>query len=278
MGILTKNKDKTTTELRELGKILDIPIEQVYPNPNQPRQHFDSQNLAELAKSISQDGIIQPLTVRRVDRHFELISGERRLRGAKIAGLRRVPCIVVDISNQRSAILALVENIQRADLNYFEEAEAISLLIKEFGLTQEETALRLGMAQSTVANKLRLLKLPTQERHMIFKNKLTERHARALLRIADESQRRLVLAHVIEDNLTVDATEKYILSLERQGKIKESYSRRAPVLKDIRLFFNTVDKAVKVMKMAGIDAEVKKKKHGGMIEYTILVPEKKEVE
>ncbi len=278
MSILTKNKGKTVSELRELGKIFDIPIEQVHPNPNQPRRHFDSQDLASLAKSISQDGIIQPLTVRRVDSHFELISGERRLRGAKIAGLRRVPCIVVDISNQRSAVLALVENIQRSDLDFFEEAEAISLLIKEFGLTQEETAMRLGMAQSTVANKLRLLKLSPQERHLIFSNHLTERHARALLRIADETSRRLVLAHVIENNLTVDATEKYILSLEKQEKIKSAYARKAPILKDIRLFFNTVDKAVKVMKLAGIDAEVKKKKRGGMIEYTILVPEKKEVE
>lgn len=278
MGIITKNKERNISDLRELGKILDIPIESVHPNPNQPRRHFDSQELASLAKSISQDGIIQPLTVRRVDTHFELISGERRLRGAKIAGLKRVPCIVVDISNQRSAILALIENIQRADLNYFEEAEAIALLIKEFGLTQEETALRLGMAQSTVANKLRLLKLPQQERHIIFKNNLTERHARALLRISDEGRRRLILSHIIENNLTVDATEKYIQSLENQDKIKESYNRRASVLKDIRLFFNTVDKAVRVMKMAGVDAQVKKQKQNGMIEYTILVPDKKEVE
>lgn len=274
MGIITKSKSDTT--LRELGKIIDIPIEQIVPNPNQPRRHFNSQELASLAKSISQDGIIQPLTIRRVDRNFELISGERRLRAAKIAGLRRVPCIIVDISNQRSAILALIENIQRADLNCFEEAEAIALLIKEFGLTQEETAIRLGMAQSTVANKLRLLKLSGQERQLIFNNKLTERHARALLKVEDESTRRLVLSHIIENNLTVDATEKYIQNLERNEKVRQSYSKRSPILKDVKLFFNTVDKAVKVMKMAGVEAEVKKKRKNGMIEYTILVPDKHE--
>ena len=278
MNILTKSREKSASSLRELGKIVDIPVEQILPNPNQPRRHFDSQELASLAKSISQDGIIQPLTVRRNDLHFELISGERRLRAAKIAGLRRVPCIIVDISNQRSAILALIENIQRSDLNYFEEAEAIALLIKEFGLTQEEAALRLAMAQSTVANKLRLLKLTPQERQMIFRNKLTERHARALLKVEDEEQRRLVLSHIIENSLTVDATEKYILSLEREEKVRQSYQKRAPILKDIKLFFNTVDKAVKVMKLAGVEAEVKKKKHDGLIEYTILVPDKKEAE
>lgn len=277
MNIITKVKEKPSL-IRELGKIIDIPIELIQPNPNQPRRHFNTQELASLAKSISQDGIIQPLTIRKIDKHFELISGERRLRAAKIAGFRTVPCIMVDISNQRSAILALIENIQRSDLNCFEEAEAISLLIKQFNFTQEETALRLGMAQSTVANKLRLLKLSSQERQIIFNNHLTERHARALLKIDDEGKRRAVLAHIIENELTVEESQKYIKSLENEEKIRESYRRRSPVLKDIKLFFNTVDKAVKVIRLAGVDAEVKKKKHDGMIEYTILVPEKKETE
>lgn len=272
MNILTKPKERVST-LRELGKIIDIPVEYIKPNPNQPRRHFDSQELSSLAKSISQDGIIQPLTVRRVEKYFELISGERRLRAGKIAGLRTVPCIVVDISNKRSAILALIENIQRSDLNFFEEAEAISILIQEFNLTQEETAMRLGMAQSTIANKLRLLKLSPQERAIIFNNKLTERHARALIKVADENIRREVLSHIIENNLTVDATEKYIKSLETKEKIKESYKKRSPILKDVKLFFNTVDKAVKVMQLSGVNAEVKKKKHDGLIEYTILIPE-----
>lgn len=275
MNILSKPKERTS-QLRELGKIVDIPIDFVKPNPNQPRRHFDSQELTSLAKSISQDGIIQPLTVRRVEKYFELISGERRLRAGKIAGLKTVPCIIVDISDKRSAILALIENIQRADLNFFEEAEAIALLIQEFNITQEETAMRLGMAQPTIANKLRLLKIPPHERAMIFNNKLTERHARALLKINDETKRREVLNYIIENNLTVDATEKYIKSFEEKEKIEESYKKRSPILKDIKLFFNTVDKAVKVMQLAGVDAEVKKQKHDGLIEYTILITDNKE--
>lgn len=275
MNILSKPKERTL-QLRELGKIVDIPIDFVKPNPNQPRRHFDSQELTSLAKSISQDGIIQPLTVRRVEKYFELISGERRLRAGKIAGLKTVPCIIVDISDKRSAILALIENIQRADLNFFEEAEAIAMLIQEFNITQEETAMRLGMAQPTIANKLRLLKIPPHERAMIFNNKLTERHARALLKINDETKRREVLNYIIENNLTVDSTEKYIKSFEEKEKIEESYKKRSPILKDIKLFFNTVDKAVKVMQLAGVDAEVKKQKHDGLIEYTILIPDNKE--
>ena len=275
MNILSKPKERTL-QLRELGKIVDIPIDFVKPNPNQPRRHFDSQELTSLAKSISQDGIIQPLTVRRVEKYFELISGERRLRAGKIAGLKTVPCIIVDISDKRSAILALIENIQRADLNFFEEAEAIALLIQEFNITQEETAMRLGMAQPTIANKLRLLKIPPHERAMIFNNKLTERHARALLKINDETKRREVLNYIIENNLTVDSTEKYIKSFEEKEKIEESYKKRSPILKDIKLFFNTVDKAVKVMQLAGVNAEVKKQKHDGLIEYTILIPDNKE--
>lgn len=275
MNILSKPKERTS-QLRELGKIVDIPIDFVKPNPNQPRRHFDSQELTSLAKSISQDGIIQPLTVRRVEKYFELISGERRLRAGKIAGLKTVPCIIVDISDKRSAILALIENIQRADLNFFEEAEAIALLIQEFNITQEETAMRLGMAQPTIANKLRLLKIPPHERAMIFNNKLTERHARALLKINDETKRREVLNYIIENNLTVDSTEKYIKSFEEKEKIEESYKKRSPILKDIKLFFNTVDKAVKVMQLAGVNAEVKKQKHDGLIEYTILITDNKE--
>ena len=272
MGIMTKQREKSSA-IRELAKIVDIPVELIEPNPNQPRKRFDTVELTSLAKSISQDGIIQPLTVRRVDRQFELISGERRLRAAKIAGLRAVPCVIVDVSNKRSAILALIENIQRSDLNFFEEAEAISLLIKEFKLTQEEAALRLGMAQSTVANKLRLLKLTDRERHMITRGKLGERHARALLCIEDEDVRLEVLSHVIENGLTVGETEKYIKALENAEKVKASYRKRSPILSDVKLFFNTVDKAVNVMKLAGVNAEVKKSKRDGFIEYTILVPD-----
>ncbi|MBQ9375023.1 MAG: ParB/RepB/Spo0J family partition protein [Ruminococcus sp.] len=272
--MLTKTREKSLSpQVKELGRVVEVAIGLIRPNPNQPRKHFDQKELASLAKSISQDGIIQPLTVRRQDGHFELISGERRLRAARLAGLRSVPCILVDISDERSAVLALIENIQRADLNFFEEAEAIALLIRQYDMTQEDAALRLGMAQSTVANKLRLLKLTAPERQIIVKNGLTERHARALLKLDSEEQRRDILAAVVANKLNVEATEKYIFALEKQEKVKQSYKKRSPILRDVKLFFNTVNKAVNVMKLAGVDAKVKKARHDGMIEYTILIPE-----
>ena len=274
MSILTKTREKSLSpQVKELGRVVEVAIGLIRPNPNQPRKHFDQKELASLAKSISHDGIIQPLTVRRQDGHFELISGERRLRAARLAGLRSVPCILVDISDERSAVLALIENIQRADLNFFEEAEAIALLIRQYDMTQEDAALRLGMAQSTVANKLRLLKLTAPERQIIVKNGLTERHARALLKLDSEERRRDILAAVVANKLNVEATEKYIFALEKQEKVKQSYKKRSPILRDVKLFFNTVNKAVNVMKLAGVDAKVKKARHDGMIEYTILIPE-----
>lgn len=274
MSILTKTREKSLSpQVKELGRVVEVAIGLIRPNPNQPRKHFDQKELASLAKSISQDGIIQPLTIRRQDGHFELISGERRLRAARLAGLRSVPCILVYISDERSAVLALIENIQRADLNFFEEAEAIALLIRQYDMTQEDAALRLGMAQSTVANKLRLLKLTAPERQIIVKNGLTERHARALLKLDSEEQRRDILAAVVANKLNVEATEKYIFALEKQEKVKQSYKKRSPILRDVKLFFNTVNKAVNVMKLAGVDAKVKKARHDGMIEYTILIPE-----
>ncbi|MDO5125202.1 MAG: ParB/RepB/Spo0J family partition protein [Ruminococcus sp.] len=275
MSILTKNKEKSSSvqQLRELRKVMDIPINLIRPNPNQPRKHFDPASLTSLAKSISQDGIIQPLTVRITESHYELVSGERRLRAAKLAGLRSVPCILIDISDERSAVVALIENIQRADLSFFEEAMAISHLIKEYGMTQENTAIRLGMAQSTLANKLRLLKLSPTERQIITKNNLSERHARALLKLQNEDERKRALAFVIENNLNVEATEKYIANFENKEKIKASYKKRSPILRDVKLFFNTVNKAVNVMKLAGVDAQVKKSHHDGLIEYTILIPD-----
>lgn len=272
MSIITKNREKAVTNLpRELGKVLEVPINSIIPNPNQPRQEFDPIELTKLAKSISQDGIIQPLTIKQCESGFELVTGERRLRAAKLAGLKNVPCVLVDISDKRSAVIALIENIQRADLNFFEEAFAISALIKKYGMTQEETAIRLGIAQSTVANKLRLLKLTDEERQIIVLNHLTERHSRALLKISDEEMRKEVLLKIVQESMTVETSERYINSIVATESVKKSYQRRSVVLKDVKLFFNTVDKAVKVMKMAGVDAKVQKSKQDGFIEYTIRI-------
>lgn len=260
---------------RELGKIIEIPIGEIQPNPNQPRRHFDMGELTSLAKSISQDGIVQPLSVRRTDSGFELVSGERRLRASKIAGLSSVPCIIINIDEERSAVIALIENIQRCSLNCFEEAAAIERLIKVYKLTQEETAVRLGMAQSTVANKLRLLKLSEYERKIILDNGLTERHGRALLKISDEEQRKMVLLKAAEGNWTVSQLEKYIQNKENEQIKKNNYEKRAVMLKDVRLFFNTVNKAVDVMRLAGVKADTKRIDHDDFIEYIIKIPNEK---
>lgn len=257
---------------RELGRIIDVSITDIVPNPHQPRKHFAIDELTSLAKSISKEGIIQPLTVRRDNVGFELISGERRLRAAKLAGLRSVPCIVINADQRRSSVLALIENIQRADLNCFEEAEAISRLINEGGLSREEAAAHLGMAQSTLANKLRLLKLSPSEQDIIREKRMGERHARALLKIQDENIRKETLIKAAEGGWTVETLEKYIMRMEREEAKKSSYEKRSVMLKDVRLFFNSVNKALNVMKMAGIEAETKKTEYEDYIEYIIKIP------
>ncbi|MBO5558565.1 MAG: ParB/RepB/Spo0J family partition protein [Ruminococcus sp.] len=258
-------------ELRELGRVVDIGVGSIKPNPSQPRRHFAADELTALAKSISANGIIQPLTVRQTEEGLELISGERRLRAAKLAGLKSVPCIIVKADRGRSAVLALLENIQRSDLNCFEEAAAISALLDSGKVTREEAALKLGLAQSTIANKLRLLRLSRDEQKLICEHGLSERHARALLKLNSEEVRREVLAKAIEGGWTVDTLEKYIARLEREAAKKNSYEKRAVMLKDVRLFFNSVNKALEVMKLAGVDATAKRVDKDDVIEYTITI-------
>lgn len=263
-------------QIKELGKIIDISTADIIPNHLQPRKHFAADELTSLAKSISQDGIIQPLTVRRYSTGFELISGERRLRAAKLAGLNSVPCIIINADENRSAVMALIENIQRSDLNCFEEARAISNLIEGGFVTREEVSIRLGLAQSTIANKLRLLKLTKEEEQIICHAGLSERHARALLKIPEPEKRKAVLAKAVEENWTVETTERYIQKLERENIKKSSYEKRAVMLKDVRLFFNSVNKALDVMRMAGVDADAKRIDHKDYIEYIIKIPSKSE--
>lgn len=265
-------QDKPIRKENCVGKIVEVSNAEIMPNPSQPRKHFSTDELTSLAKSISQDGIVQPLTVRRIQTGFELISGERRLRAAKLAGLFSVPCIIINADEQRSAVLALIENIQRSDLNFFEEASAIQKLILQYRLTQEEITMRLGLAQSTVANKMRILKLSAEEQNIIRDNNLSERHARALLKITDPQKRKSVLLKICERKWTVETTEKYIAGQEREDIKKDSYKKRAVMLKDVRLFFNTVNKAVSVMKLAGVNADTKRINHEDYIEYIIKIP------
>ena len=217
----TKEKERE----KEENKVLQLPVSEIVPNPHQPRTEFDYSDITSLAESICQNGILQPLSVRKVDKGYELIAGERRLRAAKLVKLKYVPCIVLNISERTSAILALVENIQRQDLSFFDEANAIEKLISYYGMTQEDAAIKLGKAQSTIANKLRILKLSDEEKELIIKFNLTERHARAMLRLANKEERMIILEKVIKYNLNVERTEQAIDEYIGKAKEKLSYKK-----------------------------------------------------
>lgn len=266
-GFFTFVKEKTDEQ-----KVLLISTEQIRPNPHQPRSVFPDPDLRQLADSIRQNGILQPLTVRQRGEIFELIAGERRLRAAKIAGLRAVPCIVMDISERNSAILALVENIQRQDLSFFDEAAAIEKLISYYGMTQEDAAIRLGKAQSTIANKIRILRLTIPERELIMEHHLTERHARALLKLGSPEERLQILDKVVKQHLNVEKTEQIID--EKLGKVREreNFRKRSVLFRDIRLFTNTIQKAIETMQAAGIPAASQKMQFDDYIEYRVRIP------
>ena len=243
-------------------------------NKAQPRKVFNEDELSALSRSIAENGILQPLTVRKASQsEFELIAGERRLRAAILAGMKRVPCIIVKCTDKESAVYALLENLQRADLGIFEEARGISRLIRRYGLTQEQAADKLGKTQSTIANKLRLLKLSGEEQEWIENAGLTERHARALLRIDDEDIRREVLSKIISDNLNVSQTEALVgIYKHNNPKTEKNRGRSKAVIKDIRIFLNSINRAIDTMRLSGIDAQSVKTDSENFIEYTIRIP------
>lgn len=252
-------------------QVLELPIAHIRPNPSQPRREFAPEELAELALSISQVGILQPLSVRRTQLGWELIAGERRLRAAELAGLSHVPCLPVEANDGDSALLALVENLQRKDLDVWEEAAALRQLIQRHGLSQEEAARRVGKSQSAVANKLRLLKLPEDVIAGLRRARLTERHARALLRLERPEDQRAVLERVLKDNLNVAQTEAYI---DRLCRREEAPRRAAPVyrIRDVRLFLNTVKRSLAVMQSAGVNARCGREETDSEITLTIHIP------
>lgn len=257
---------------KEENRILQIPVSEIVPNPHQPRTEFDYSDITSLAESICQNGILQPLSVRKVENGYELIAGERRLRAAKIVQLKYVPCIVFNISERTSAVLALVENIQRQNLSFFDEANAIDKLITYYGMTQEDAAVKLGKAQSTIANKLRILKLSEEEKELITKFNLTERHARALLRLGSKEERLEIISKIIKYNLNVERTEQAIDEYIGKNKEKESYKKRSKVFQNVKIFVNTINKAVETMKAAGIPADSKKITNEDYIEYRVKIP------
>ena len=257
--------------LLQSSRIYQIPIDKIIPNPRQPRRHFAEQPLRELADSIRQHGVLQPLSVQKAPSGYVLVAGERRLRAAGLAGLARVPCILVRVSPRDSALLALVENLQRRDLDFWEEALALRRLIDTYHVSQEEAARRVGKSQSAVANKLRLLRLSSDTLSLLRDGGATERHARALLRL-DTPERQLDAARqVVSQGLTVAQTEALVDSLLAAKPVPP---RRRPtfIVKDVRLFLNTITHSLDVMRSAGVDAQCSREDREEEILLTIHIP------
>ena len=268
---------RSQTALRR-GGIVYLRTDELTPNPVQPRKRFDDESLEELSGSIKSYGILNPLTVRLRCGKYELVAGERRLRAAKLAGLEEVPCILIDVNMEDASLIALVENLQRRDLDFIEEALGISQLIRMFGMSQEEAARRIGKSQSAVANKLRLLKLPSDVLESLRQNGLTERHGRALLRLPNPVAQRAALEYIVDNGLTVAATDAYIDALlsepeEADRKDEEKpEKRRTFVLKDVRVFLNTLSRSIDLMKQGGIDAGIQREETDDSLILTISIP------
>ncbi len=257
------------------GGILYLSVEDLEPNPVQPRQNFDEEGLEELSRSIRSYGILNPLTVRYRGGHYELVAGERRLRAAKLAGLREVPCLLLNVNMEDASLIALIENLQRRDLDFIEEAEGLRQLQRLFGMSQEEAARRIGKSQSAVANKLRLLKLPEDVLHTLRDRGLTERHGRALLRLPTPEAQRKALKYILDNDLTVSATDSYIDALLSAPTEKDAVPKHTLILKDVRIFLNSLTHSLEVMKQGGIEAGVKRQETDEALILTISIPKGK---
>lgn len=253
---------------KEAGKVVLLEIDSIQPSPFQARKSFDEQELEKLANSILRNGLLQPITVRKTKNGYELIAGERRLRACKRAGLEKIPAIVTEHSDLASAVLGLEENTHRQQLNCFEQAKGLRDLIQMWGCTQAEAAKRLGMAQPTLANKLRLLSLTEQQQKLCLEGNLTERHARAVLALDSDAERNAVLEQAAKRELTVHQTEELVQKL----LLPPVKKKRIVLVRDVRIFLNTVNHAIQVMVKAGIPATAVKEEKDGYIEYTVHIP------
>lgn len=261
--------------LLESTRVTMLSPDAISPNPDQPRRYFDPDGLAELADSIRVHGILQPLTVRRRGGgRYELIAGERRLRAAMICKLTEVPCLVMEVDRENSCLLSLIENVQRRDLDFWEEAKALERLIHVYGLSQEEAAAKVGKSQSALANKLRILKLPDGALELLRKNGFTERHARALLRLPTASAQIEGAELVVKETWTVARTEQYVEGcLKMEGSEKKA--RRPLLIRDVRFFLNSVDHGLTVMRSAGVDVKCDRVEEGDSVLLTIRIPKAK---
>ncbi|WP_414480731.1 nucleoid occlusion protein [Caldicoprobacter sp.] len=258
--------------------VQQIPIDKVRPNPYQPRKEFSKQGLEELSESIKQYGVLQPITVRKIGSDgYELIAGERRLRACQMIGMKYIPAIVLNISESDSAIVAMIENLQRENLHYLDEAMGYACLIHDHGFTQEELARKIGKNQSTIANKMRLLKLPDNIKKMLLEHNLTERHARALLRLPDDDLKLKVLQQVISKKYNVKETEmlvEKVLKKLQSDKVKEIKHKRVKSAcnKDMRIFINTIKRAVSLIKEYGLNPQMTQIDNEDSVEIIVKIP------
>ena len=261
--------------VKSTAEIYNIPQAMIVPNPNQPRKRFDYDELENLAQSIRENGILQPITVRkREDKKYELVSGERRIRAARLVGMVKIPSIVINIDDKNSAMFSIIENLQRQSLNFFEEAEAIEKLVGEYAMSREEVAQKLGLAPSTVSNKLRILRLPEEMRFELARSGLTESHARALLMLEDDNQRARALSIIVDRHLNVAESERMINQM-----INRNNRSRNPLrgIRDVRLFINTLNHAVDTIRRAGVEADAARSETEEYIEYVVRIPKSEQL-
>jgi ParB family chromosome partitioning protein len=255
--------------MEKINDIVMLNLESIVPNPYQPRQVFDDNSLLGLADSIKNYGILQPVTVRQSDDVFELIMGERRFRAAQIVGLKKIPAIVLEVDDKDSAVVALIENLQRVDLTFVEEAESYKKLIELHGLTQNELSVKIGKKQSTISNKLRILKLEDHILDKFKQSQLTERHARSLLRLGDIKEQEKILSKIIKDELNVKDTEKLVESKLHQYKKKH---QKSTFKVNYRIYHNTIKKAFKLVQDMSTDSSMETTESDEFIEITIKIP------
>ena len=248
----------------ETGRVVFVPVRIIRPNPAQPRKIFRQDALEELAGSISRYGLLQPLTVRRAEVHYELIAGERRLRAARMAGLAEVPCIVMNMDDRESGMAAMVENLQRQDLDYIEQAQGISRLMGEYAMSQEQAAKMLGKSQSAIANKLRLLRHSPEVLDALRRENLTERHARALLKLPEEEKLPAII-YIAKQELNVARTEQYIENLLKD-------KRQTAPKPNVALFLNSLHQTLAKIQSCGIGAVAERRETGEKIVLTITIP------
>lgn len=259
------------------SEIKYIQIKNIRPSPYQPRKTFNQKSLEELSQSIRSYGVIQPISVRHLNgESYELIAGERRLRASELAELDKIPAIIVEYRDKESAMIALMENLQREDLNFIEEADAYNNLILDHGFTQQEIALKMGKSQSTIANKVRILKLPDDIKRDLIEYNLTERHGRALLKLSEDDLKRNILERVIKNELNVSKTEALVEDILKDltNTDEEDSKQNIKGLINIRIYLNTIKKAYSAIKDSGLEAEYREVDKGDHVEVVVRIPKK----